>query len=38
MRITKFEISLGAELFEDMIGSYDGSMERKRPPRFCNKK
>ena len=31
-------ISLGAELFEDMIGSYNGSMERKRPPRFCNKK
>lgn len=31
-------ISLGAELFEEMRGSYDGSMERKRPPRFCNKK
>ena len=31
-------ISLGAELFEEMISSYDGSMERKRPPRICNKK
>lgn len=31
-------ISLGAELFEEMISSYDGSMARKRPPRFCNKK
>lgn len=31
-------ISLGAELFKEMIGSYDGSMERKHPPRFCNKK
>ena len=31
-------ISLGADLFERMIDSYDYSMERKRPPRFRNKK
>ena len=38
MHRTAHRISLGAELFEEMISSYGGSMERKRPPRFCNKK